>query len=252
MDLLRNALEAHRREQEEHLAEGEPANLSYLIRNGLFTMQSRYWGGTEPTDVADETAEHFSRTFDTYQVLEDMPPGTYRLEADAFYRCGDINSGREAWTNRGADANLAELYALSDKGDNSVKVHNLYSTDAYTFTPYTYPDNLRQASLALNAGNKAYALSLRFELTETTDLRVGIRKRESIAYDWTAFDNFRLYYEAPQTGVEDVMVSAHETKESGIYDISGRKLNISKQIEHSTQWLRPGIYIVNGKKVIVR
>ena len=35
-----------------------------------------------------ENAEHWNKTFNTYQTLTDLTPGRYRLSLKAFYRCG--------------------------------------------------------------------------------------------------------------------------------------------------------------------
>ncbi|MDE6291522.1 MAG: carbohydrate-binding protein, partial [Muribaculaceae bacterium] len=77
-----------------YLAEGERLDNGYiditrLLQNPSFDKDNNAgWSGTSFTAVAHNVAEHFSRVFDTYQVLKAMPAGSYRLEAQVFYRYG--------------------------------------------------------------------------------------------------------------------------------------------------------------------
>ena len=81
-----------------------------------------------------------------------------------------------------------------------------------------------------------------FYLDGTQDAKLGIRKDTTISADWTIFDNFHLYYigkDAP-TAIEQVSTNANT---NAIYTLSGQRV---KSITRS------GLYIVNGKKVMVK
>ena len=63
----------------------------YII-NPRFDNNDRTTGWSGPELGAAnprENAEHFSKTYDTYQQLSGLTSGKYRVSLDAFYRMGD-------------------------------------------------------------------------------------------------------------------------------------------------------------------
>ena len=245
IEVLQTAFDTYRDGEWAKAQAGQDANLSFLIANGLFTQGSDSWEGTDFTAVSSQTAEQFSKVFDNYQVLSDMPAGIYQLVANAFYRCGAIADAYAAWLSSGEEASNAYLYLANETdGEASERVPNLYSEDeAYTYEPsYTYPDDLAAASTALNT-DSLYQQQAQLATTVAEDLTIGIRKSVEVSNDWTAFDNFRLYYLSQATAIQALPTSADSMPTSAaIYDLSGRRLS---RVTH------PGIYIVGGKKVVV-
>ena len=80
-------------------------------------------------------------------------------------------------------------------------------------------------------------------------MKVGLKNTKVVSSDWIVFDNFSLFYygsnvtEDDVTGINDVEVDNTTVKGmQGTYDLSGRA------VANPTQ---PGIYIVNGKKVVI-
>lgn len=246
-EVLQAAYDTYRDGEWDKAQAGQDANLSYLIANGLFTQGSSSWEGTDFTAISSQTAEQFSKVFDNYQLLPDMPAGIYLLAANAFYRCGAIADAYAAWLSMGEEANNAVIYlSTNDDGEATALVPNLYSEDeAYTYEPsYTYPDDLSAASEALNASDSLYYQQASLTTAATADLTIGIRKSVAVSNDWTAFDNFRLYFLSQANAIRTI---TSDTRTSGadetIYDLAGRRL---KRVTH------PGIYIIGGKKVVVR
>ncbi len=98
------------------------------------------------------------------------------------------------------------------------------------------------------------------EIHVTTDnpvLSIGVQ-----AGHWYKADDFRLYFmrsltldEDPavgiQTPVEDFEVRTLNIQRNGIYDLTGRRV-AANDAAISTLHLSPGIYIVNGRKVVVK
>ena len=247
MNRLNTAMEQYAGKQYSLLSQGKQANLSFMLRNGLFTLNDGlYWAGTEFTAIDHETAEQFSRTFDNYQVVT-LPAGIYQFEADAFYRAGSIDVAYSQWKSASYMTSPAELYAgsgnIAGGSPVTVPVKSLYASTSYTYSPYTYPDNLAAASTALNASVDAYHHVLTFTLTSESEVRLGIRKLTAIDADWTAFDNFRLYYMGVPTAIADLQHDSNDTQTS-IYDITGRRLNAHPAT--------PGLYITGGNKVFIR
>lgn len=55
-------------------------------------------------------------------------------------------------------------------------------------------------------------------------LRVGVKKTKAMPQDWTAFDNFRLYYKPTTSGIDEIPVDAFDT-EAVYYDLRGIRVD---------------------------
>ena len=227
---------------------GTPTDLTSLIHNANFSAGNDGWEGTPFSAAPGTVAEHFYQLFDTYQVLHNMPIGSYRLEWQGFYRHGDIAN---AYLRHTSGSEVAAQLYVEDGNRQGVKQQNiksLFDSDVpYTYEPYTYPDNVTTAAKAFAAGH--YRQQMVFQLTKTTDLRIGLRNFSPAVYDWVCVDNFRLFYIDSST--DDIISINDEQSQknnevSAVYDLSGRSLSA---ISNNTQ-MRKGVYIINGKKVI--
>jgi hypothetical protein len=119
-------------------------------------------------------------------------------------------------------------------------MQSIYSADGYTFSPYNYPDNVATAETAFNNGD--YLQQMDFQLDQTTDLRIGIRKFTPCINDWMCCDNFRLFYIGDDpTGIKTTDYSPADNGKT--YDLNGRI--ISQPVSH-------GIIIRNGKKIMMK
>lgn len=231
---------------------GQPANLTFLISNSSFTRYNIGWQGAEipavrtTADIAatyvgyeNETAEQFSHSFDIWQELLHMPRGTYTLTANAFYRAGAISNAYTAWQNESPSTKNAQLYL----GDASTAIMNLYSSDAYTYSPYNYPDNLSSASTAFNTHGRYAANSVTFTLTtDDSPLRLGIRKQNTIDADWVAYDHFQLHYLGDATAIRPIDNGQMTIENSPIYNVQGMRLNS----------LQKGLNIVGNKLFFIK
>ena len=64
-----------------------------------------------------ENAEHYEKTYDSYQNLSGLKAGIYRVSLNAFYRCGDSNSDYSTFSSGNYEnSQYARLYARSNKG----------------------------------------------------------------------------------------------------------------------------------------
>jgi hypothetical protein len=220
---------------------GTEVDITALLKNPDFADSGNGWEGTPFSAAPGTVAEHFFQLFDTYQVLKNMPAGQYRLEWQGFYRNGNIQNAWQRHT-KGTEG-YAEVYAA----DAATPMLSLFDASApYTYSPYTYPDNVATAEKAFAAGH--YAQHLNFVLSKMTDLRIGLRHFAPSVYDWACLDNFRLIY---VNGVDKIeKVQSEETRQSpvAIYDLSGRRIPSATR--------KTGIYIIQDadgsvKKVLV-
>jgi hypothetical protein len=107
------------------------------------------------------------------------------------------------------------------------------------------PNNMLAASKWFAAG--WYENSVLATNNIAATLKLGIKGTVSNTGYWTIFDNFRLYYYGGYT-TDDVTPVDHIMAEPGMadnapyYDLSGRR--VQKPIR--------GLYIQNGKKVVVK
>lgn len=253
---LQEAVEAYQQQQLQLARDGQPADLTFLIANSSFTRYNVGWKGTDIPAVrttaaidvvyagySGETAEQFSRPFDIWQELTDVPAGVYRLSASAFYRTGAIPAAYAAWQAGDAATQNARLYL----GDAETPLLNLYSCDAYSYDPYQYPDNLDAASQAFNTDQRYADNAVTYVHTdEGQPLRLGIRKLQTVPSDWVAYDHFRLRYISSVTHI--TAAEALTNPSSAVYDLTGRKLGNMTPSELNR--LPNGIYIVGGKKYL--
>lgn len=229
-----------------YLAEGERLDNGYiditrLLQNPSFDGNaSTGWSGTPFTAVNNYVAEHYSRVFDTYQVLTAMPAGSYRLEAQAFYRYGLPASAQPAH-NEGTEEILASLYI----NDSSEPVMSLYAED-YT----NYPNNMYGASAAFNNDHKYADNAVELIMTETGDIRAGIRKLEMVDGDWTIFDNFRLYYKPELDAVSEIGIDPEAFV--NVYTTDGTIVKANVRASDAIRGLDKGIYIIGNRKFTVK
>ena len=192
-----------------------PVDVTSLIKNPCFDTNVDSWEGTAPGrggnagtngNVAswndyNPCAEHYNKTYDTYQTITDLTNGIYGVRVQGFYRNGGYDAAAAARDN-GTEALNAILYAnskevplksiLEDAG--KATGGNLVNSGSFN----GIPDNMVAASYFFSAGlyeNVAYV-----EVTDGT-LKIGVKKSASVSADWTIFDNFRLEYYGTATTV---------------------------------------------------
>ena len=234
-------------------ADEEWTDVTERLRNANFASGTLGWNGTAFSAAPGTVAEFFNTTFDTYQTLTDMPAGDYRFTIDGFYRQGSIQKALADHIS-GTEQRNALIYIVADGQTATQELPSLYDeTSRYTATPnYTYPDNVAQASNAFNlhAAYKANSIGTTLS-TQGGTLRVGLRKTKAVGADWTCFDNAHLYYRKNEAvGIGEAgSATARTAKDTpAVFDLSGRRLTASPTSKGFTE----GVYIVNGKKIIIR
>jgi hypothetical protein len=234
---------------------GEAADLTFMITNSAFTRVNVGWKGADLPAVqtagitstfagyTDETAEQFSRGFDIFQELTDLPEGYYTLTCSAFYRTGAIEAAHTAWENNAPETQFAQIYM----NDEWTAVTNLFDSKAFTYSPYNYPDNLAAASDAFNAKKEYGDNKLTIHVDEGGSIRLGIRKLQTVPADWVAYDHFQLFYLGDATAIKSIDDDKINTS-TDVFDMMGRKVgNMNPSELHK---LPGGVYIIGGKKYI--
>ena len=232
----------------------KPFDITFMIDNAAINDNS---GWSETPTFNYSCCEYYERTFDFYQTLTHMPKGTYKLLVQAFQRPGSYETAMSDYDS-GRNIVSAVLY-VNDKSEKICHIAqggyatSLNSGDVQAGSQSLYiPDNMESA--AAHFKKKLYDNEL-LTSTSATDatLRIGLRGSVSESRYWTIFDNFRLHFygsASPDvvTSISDIVESGTERMpvNNGVYDLQGRRL------ADTLEGLPRGIYIVGGKKVMVR
>lgn len=243
---LQDAVDAYKEEICNNLEEGKSADFTFFLVNPGFNQGEYGWTGTGFTAASAGVAEHYNKTFDTYQIIKNMPAGKYEFLCQGFYRAGSIETAYSAHQN-----NTEELLASLYINEQKAPFMSLYDETApYTYRPYTYPDNVSGANSAFNNDNQYHGNSVTYELTEKGDLQVGMSKTQTINSDWTCFDNFRLLYLGKGTGIREVIQTSESPTD--VYSLSGIRVKKGIKTSESLKGLPAGIYIIGKQKVVIR
>ena len=227
----------------------QPFDLTYMLANPTLDDNTDGWS-TEAT-VNYGCAEFFEKTFDFYQTLKPMPAGNYKFCAQGFQRPGTYTASYDDYT-AGTNKVNAKIYIGTS---NTLLAHiateaqtkKIGGNEATVGGNKYVPNDMQAASLYFKKG--LYENSVENELkTANSQLRMGIKTTSMPSAYWVIFDNFRLYYYGKEPAVEGI--STLQTEETAptrhaVYTIDGRRLPADAQ-------LRPGLYIVDGKKLFVR
>lgn len=219
------------------------------IVNPSYDGSSKFGWKGDPT-VSYNCAEKYNTNFDVYQIIEGLPSGRYLLTCQGFYRAGTTANAASAHKSGTEKLNVL-LYA----NDASVPLQSiieeagkkgLVGVDA---AGYGYvPNTMEQSEVYFRAG--LYPNSLTCEVGEDGILKIGLKKTTTISSDWAIWDNFTLTYlseeepgEAPDPTPDNVRSVNTSCGSLTINNLQGTRINAITT---------SGIYVINGKKVLVK
>lgn len=223
-------------------ASDAPADATFLIQAPNFGRNDQRYSAwiwsddcSNKNNSGDETnfcVESWHSTFTFSQSISGMPNGWYGLTAQGFYRADST------------DINHPVLFA----NDNETTLPNVLSEGKLSigngFTTLNngvyIPNSMTEASAVFSSGHYCTDEIL-FQVIGGT-ATVGVRNTSNTT-DWCIWDNMELKYygtSAPNTG-NNITEIRKEVGDNTIYTINGIKI---KAIT------RPGIYIINNRKVI--
>ena len=222
--------------------EAQPFDLTFMLVNP--TLDTNTDGWSVAATVSYGCGEFYEKNFDFNQTVKGLPAGTYAFCANAFLRPGSKDKAASVAVN-------AQIYA----GNKNSKLAHI-TADAQTkkvgkgrevaYSSKYAPDDMQAASAYFAKGY--YENKVTNEVaSDNGSLKVGIKCSAMNTGYWAIFDNFRLYFYGGKgtgevTAIKDMRNAEKEIMRNEIYDLQGRKVdNPSK-----------GIYIVNGKKVVIK
>ena len=238
---LAEAMKAYKKSLVGGATANDPCDISALIINPDFSQGGAGWQGTTFTAANNFVAEQYDKAFDNYQVLQYMPAGTYKLTCQGFYRYGGKEAAYAAH-QAGTEMLNAELYMNTA----TAPFVSLFSEEGrYTYIPYTYPDNVYTANTAFNDYGLYTGNEVTYTLDTPGDLVIGMRKSKTMSYDWTIFDNFKLwYYGNTNTAIQDHTLPEAQAEDNGIYNLQGVLVG---HTPGDAAKLRKGMYIIQHK-----
>ena len=174
-----------------------------FVGNAYTGWSGTTFGGYQP----QENAEHYNKTYDTYQDLTGLHEGIYMLKVNAFYRAGNVQPGYDNFKAQNAESKYAKLYATSGGSTLEASIMSPYSpllkeqmstgnwasaTDEETGEVFYIPHNMVAADEFFKAGY----CNDNFVYIPVSDgnLRIGVKKSGQITDDWSIFDDFTLIY----------------------------------------------------------
>lgn len=215
-------------------------------------------------------------------VGEEFPAGIYAVYVNGYYRNGhhvnetvtetevDENGNEVAkevfYPGQPDNDKISKAYLMTDLPEDDVLLPNICSESgnapgegakvtATDGSVYEYPQWCDQAAACFRAG--LYRVHTVIEKADAGEMFLGVKKEQGERRDWAVFDNFRVVYYGKDTtkdavnklldesaGVEEVVVEEEmKVNDDRIFNLQGI------QVANPT---RPGIYIKNGKKFVVK
>lgn len=208
--------------------------------------------------VNNGNAEFYDTNFDLSQTISGLAPGHYQVMVDGFYRAGFPAAAAEA-LDADTMAYNAVMYANSSIVNKTKKLVSIfagaqetalgvggeitanYLVDGETATRYI-PNSQEAADPYLASGD--YTNTIWVEVGEDGVLTIGLRKNAHISGDWTPFNNWRLYYcgTTLPDAVKSIDAETATAAGKSIFNLAGQKVSKAQK----------GIYIVGGRKVVVK
>ncbi len=251
----------------------EPADITAVLTNPSFDYGTNNNNGATGWTISYEGSGHVGiantsqqeasdyafefwkvSSCDIHQTIPGLAEGYYHLTVQGLFRAGSSNSN-----------DVLASYMESEDGDRFVMFYgntagvlmcNVYDyaqteetgadgevSATYDGVTYYTPNTMASAYEYFQLGY--YLNEFDVYVAEGDDLTIGLLLLNSDDSNWCLWDNFTIAYmgtEAP-TAVEGI--EADETDAigaDGIYDLTGRRVAKAQK----------GIYIINGKKVVIK
>ena len=183
--------------------------INYDFANGDATTG---WSGTAfgRGGTVSDGAEHYNKTYDTYQKLTGLAAGIYAVGVKGYYRAGDHGPNAQHWTANDEESRLAKFYAQAGEdyfetsitnvlngaqtasqgvGDVEVTYQDADGNDVTVYAPNTMAAGDYYIHTLGQYANKLYAA-----VDEAGELTIGVKKTSGIGNDWSFFDDFSLTY----------------------------------------------------------
>ena len=186
-----------------------PKDMTAAITNPTFDEIGKFdgWGGSGfgAGGTTSTCAERFNMNFNTYQDLQNLPMGIYKVGVKGFYRAGGTDND---WNTKDDPTfRHAKLYARSGEDSLYTAIPSLASTASefslgagqeVQFSGYYLPNSMADFTIYKEAGQIKEVTV--FVPVNDNKLRIGVAKETHITDDWTIVDDFTLTYYGDSDG----------------------------------------------------
>lgn len=224
----------------------QPFDLTFMVQNPGMDATD---GWSMSPSLNYSCAEFYQTTFDFNQTVKNLPKGTFRLCVQGFQRPGSSSTAYNDYT-AGTNKVNAYLYAGSKNEKlahiaSEAQTRKLGGSESTVGGNRYIPNDMKSASIYFAKGLYENSLAVS---SSAGQLKIGLRCTSMPSSYWCIFDNFRLHYFG-SLSPEELTAIASPTATAAddvIYTLDGRRLVTDRRL------LRPGLYIINGKKTAVR
>jgi hypothetical protein len=187
------------------------------------------FGSADPV----ENAEHYQKSYNTYQNVAGLKAGTYRVSLNAFFRCGSAQQDYSySHASNMEDFQYARLYSRSSKNyyDSPIAFASSAALESPLGGGYSeintqdgtryIPNNMEAAHYWFEKGY--YNNYVDCEVENDGLLTIGIRKDNVQEWDWTCLDNWKLEYWGTLISVTSITLSetSVEMFQSEMHDLT--------------------------------
>lgn len=197
----------------------EEVDMTELLSNAAFTHGTDDWvvrGTVAYGGDSNKCVEVFEKIGSVRQTLDNMPAGTYILKAQGYQNNGgSIEASYQAFVN--GTASLTSYVMLNNQQQT---LHNIFE-DAQNTTVLSGDD--AHPTLGVYAPNSLAGASKFFQrkglywnivdctLSDVGSITLGAAQVETAERDWTALDNFHLYYRgAAYSATNEIILNEEE------------------------------------------
>lgn len=267
----------------------DPVELPIIVNPDYTQGSNHYEGWTIEGNVSGGNVGNYNEEYlefwnnsagsdwTIYQELAKLKEGYYTLQVDGLYRAagsgGDIASLEKgdvkydeyifagqmsqpviAWTdsvNGALIGTLAELHETAGY-EGIAGVDYSYVRAPGDTVRFVAPNRRSDMKTFANVGR--YQNRLNFSYVETDGpVRIGLKALTTYANNWSPFGFWKLYYlgTEPPVAVKDIISGEQAIKTGSLYTIDGRLIRGDATLNDLRNAGR-GIYILNGKKVVVK
>jgi len=241
--------------------EGKTFDFTKLIKNPEFDIDGAAgWIAGEGSELPAGTdcaywwfgsSTTFELTQDFYQELSGMPAGNYLLEVNAAVRV-DMNYSVENYKPENLPNVLTSCYFYAN--ENTCDVHPFFYEDAEKgltlekmlemTNDYDYRHGNGTLIDYMLKESGYFVTALPFKLDEEGSIKLGFHLELPVRGGQMPFiDYFHLNFYGKQDPTAITTLTNAEAKAPvGIYNLNGQKVNNAQK----------GLYIINGKKVVIK
>jgi len=247
----------------EDATDDNPVDVTSLIENPTFDENTGWDGSGFTYDTSNGNAEKYNTTFNTYQDIENLPAGTYKVVVNAFYRDGFGDNDYKEYQAGDNSKLTASLYATTAASEAEMTPDNTASTLAghcaaggrtddacggvnygTEDSPWYMPNSMTDAAAFFHNQTDAdgnaiypYQIELFVEVGEDGHLRIGVHNNPEggiTSGSWFICDDFELWYYGKES-------ANAQTADDGAVDIT--------KVNNGVSVLSTSIYSTSGARL---